>query len=60
MVRPLDGTVLRGPATGRKSRNNLFGARLVRETGSGELLLENLAEGSFQAALYLRLPPVRQ
>jgi hypothetical protein len=41
----------------RKSRNNLFGARLVWTPGTSEFVLENVAEGTYQAALSLRLRP---
>ncbi len=43
--------------TARKNRNNLFGARLVWQPGTAEFILENVAEGSQQAALSLRLRP---
>ncbi|WP_310397578.1 hypothetical protein [Hymenobacter sp.] len=59
VLRPVDGSTLNGYAHGgsRKSRNNLFGARLVWQAGTGEFVLENVAEGSYQAALSLRLRP---
>jgi len=60
LLRPLDNTALGGLfayAVCRKSRNNLFGARLRRETASGDFLLENVAEGSYQTGLVLRLRP---
>ena len=41
----------------RKSRNNLFGARLIWHPSSAAFLLENLAEGSFQTAVTLELRP---
>ena len=41
----------------RKSRNNLFGARLVWQRSPAAFILENLAEGSFQAAMALELRP---
>ena len=44
--------------TYRKSRNNLFGARLVWQRGpAAAFLLENVAEGSAQASFFLRLRP---
>ena len=42
----------------RKSRNNLFGARLIWQRSPAAFILENLAEGSFQAALSLQLRPL--
>ena len=41
----------------RKSRNNLFGARLVRQRTPAAFILENIAEGNFQVALTLQLRP---
>ena len=41
----------------RKSRNNLFGARLIRQQSPAAYLLENQAEASFQAAATLELRP---
>ena len=41
----------------RKSRNNLFGARFVWQRSPAAFILENLAEGSFQAAAVLELRP---
>ena len=41
----------------RKSRNNLFGARVVWQRSPAAFILENLAEGSFQAAAVLELRP---
>ncbi|MET4076072.1 hypothetical protein [Hymenobacter sp. UYCo722] len=43
--------------TYRKSRNNLFGARLIWHRASSAFLLENLAEGNFQVAVTLELRP---
>jgi hypothetical protein len=60
LLRPFDGTALQGtysPASCRKSRNNLFGARLICQTGTTDFVLECFAEGSYQAALALRLRP---
>ena len=39
----------------RKSRNNLFGARLIWQRAPAAFVLENLAEGSAQAAVALQL-----
>ena len=41
----------------RKSRNNLFGARLTWQRAPTAFVLENLAEGSAQAAIALQLRP---
>ena len=41
----------------RKSRNNLFGARLIWQRAPAAFVLENLAEGSAQAAVALQLRP---
>ncbi|MGY3089733.1 hypothetical protein ACVWYF_002781 [Hymenobacter sp. UYAg731] len=41
----------------RKSRNNLFGARLVWQRTPAAFVLENLAEGSAQSAFALQLRP---
>ncbi|GAA3987511.1 hypothetical protein GCM10022407_35240 [Hymenobacter antarcticus] len=41
----------------RKSRNNLFGARLTWQHAPAAFILENLAEGSAQAAVVLQLRP---
>ena len=41
----------------RKSRNNLFGARLTWQRSPAAFILENLAEGSFQTAVALQLRP---
>ncbi|MBO2009634.1 T9SS type A sorting domain-containing protein [Hymenobacter negativus] len=41
----------------RKSRNNLFGSNLLWVAGTSEFVLENVAEGTYQAALSLRLRP---
>ncbi|WP_210516492.1 T9SS type A sorting domain-containing protein [Hymenobacter terricola] len=60
LLRPFDGTALGGAyafSTSRRSRNNLFGARLVWQPGTAEFSLESVAEGSYQAALSLRLRP---
>ncbi|MBH8567909.1 hypothetical protein KB206_03385 [Microvirga sp. STS02] len=59
LLRPNDGSVLAAyySPTARKSRNNLFGARLTWTLGTSEFVLENVAEGSLQAAQQLRLRP---
>ena len=59
VLRPLDGSAMTGHSFGptRQSRNNLFGARMSWRPGSSEFILENVAEGSHQAALTLRLRP---
>lgn len=59
VLRPVDGNAMsaRSYTDSRKSRNNLFGARLTWQLGTSEFVLENLAEGSYQAALSLRLRP---
>jgi hypothetical protein len=44
-------------ASNRKSRNNLFGAKLIWRPGSSEFVLENVGEGSSQSALSLTLRP---
>ena len=41
----------------RKSRNNLFGARLIWQCAPAAFVLENLAEGNAQAAVALQLRP---
>ena len=41
----------------RKSRNNLFGARLIWQQSLKAFMLENIAEGSFQPAVALQLRP---
>ncbi|WP_188563229.1 hypothetical protein [Hymenobacter frigidus] len=41
----------------RKSRNNLFGARLTWQRSPAAFVLENFAEGSAQAAFTLQLQP---
>ena len=41
----------------RKSRNNLFGQRLLWQPGSAEYTLETVAEGAAQAGATLRLRP---
>ena len=41
----------------RKSRNNLFGQRLLWQPGSSEYTLETVAEGAAQAGATLRLRP---
>jgi hypothetical protein len=41
----------------RKSRNNLFGQRLLWQQGSAEYTLETVTEGSFQTGAALRLRP---
>lgn len=41
----------------RKSRNNLFGMRLIWQRTPSAFILENVAEGSFQTALTLQLRP---
>ncbi|UOQ97171.1 T9SS type A sorting domain-containing protein [Hymenobacter sp. 5317J-9] len=41
----------------RKSRNNLFGQRLVWQPGSSEFTLETLTEGTAQTGAALRLRP---
>ena len=41
----------------RKSRNNLFGARLIWQRTPAAFVLENLVEGSAQAAVVLQLRP---
>jgi hypothetical protein len=57
LMRPLDGSTPTFFTNARKSRNNLFGARLSWTPGTGEFVLENVVEGSYQAALSLRLRP---
>jgi hypothetical protein len=57
LMRPLDGSAPTFYTNARKSRNNLFGARLVWTPGTSEFALENFAEGTYQAALSLRLRP---
>ena len=57
LLRPLDGSTPTFFTNARKSRNNLFGARLVWTPGTSEFVLENVAEGAYQAALSLRLRP---
>ncbi|MBD2721708.1 T9SS type A sorting domain-containing protein [Hymenobacter armeniacus] len=46
-----------GASIFRKSRNNLFGQRLVWHPGSSEYVLETLTEGTAQAGAALRLLP---
>lgn len=41
----------------RKSRNNLFGARLTWQRTQGAFVLENMAESGFQTAISLQLRP---
>lgn len=41
----------------RKSRNNLFGGRLLWQPGTSDFVLENLAEGGSSTPLSLRLRP---
>ncbi|MBJ6108373.1 T9SS type A sorting domain-containing protein [Hymenobacter sp. BT523] len=41
----------------RKSRNNLFGARLLWQRNPAAFVLENVAEGGFQPAFSLQLRP---
>ena len=41
----------------RKSRNNLFGARLIWQRAPAAFVLENVAEGNAQAAVALQLRP---
>ena len=59
LLRLANGSVLTRYAygQGRPSRNNLFGARLRWQPGTSAFVLENVAEGSAQAALALRLLP---
>ena len=59
LLRLANGSVLTRYAygQGRPSRNNLFGARLRWQAGTSAFVLENVAEGSAQAALALRLLP---
>ena len=60
LLRPTDGRAMGGQfffGGARKSRNNLFGARLLWQPGTAEFMLENVAEGSYQPALALRLLP---
>ncbi|MBO2009633.1 T9SS type A sorting domain-containing protein [Hymenobacter negativus] len=57
LMRPLDGSAPAFYTSARKSRNNLFGARLLWTPGTSEFVLENVAEGTYQAALSLRLRP---
>jgi len=59
LLRPLGGDVAMFFPTlaSRKSRNNLFGARLRWTPSADEFMLENVAEGNFQAAFSLRLRP---
>ena len=60
LLRPTDGRAMGGQfffGGARKSRNNLFGARLRWQPGTAEFMLENVAEGSYQPALALRLLP---
>ena len=59
LLRLANGSVLTRYAygQGRPSRNNLFGARLRWQAGTSAFVLENVAEGSAQAALALPVPP---
>jgi hypothetical protein len=41
----------------RKTRNNLFGAKMTWKRASGAFILENVAEGNMQAAISLQLRP---
>ncbi len=59
LLRTADGSVLArfGNSAAHQSRNNLFGARQIWQPATGEFVLENRAEGNFQAAFSLRLRP---